>query len=282
MKLKNVQQEVKRFTRIQKILISLIIVLVLVSVITLISGANALSKFGYNVFSMIRYSLIDHPVETITNWQHNLDELKTVQEENDRLNEIIASQKSNKAELDEKTRMLKEMEDLMNFKVNANYDKINASVMYRDISTWSNTIVINKGSDDGITTDMAVITSKGLLGKVGEVTSNTAKVKLLSTENGDVNVSVRVELKNGTTDGILEGYDVKKGVYTIQLFEANAKVEKGMKIITSGNGGVFPPGILVGKVKTVEESYNSKGKMIEVTPSVDFNDFSFVSVLKVK
>lgn len=282
MKLRNVHKEVKRFTRIQKILISLIIVLVLVSVITLISGANALSKFGYNVFSLIRYSLIDHPVETISDWQKNLDALKTVQEENDRLNEIIASQKSNKAELDEKTRMIQEMEELMNFKVNANYDKVNASVMYRDISTWSNTIVINKGSRDGLAVDMAVITSKGLLGKVSEVSENSAKVKLLSTENGDVNVSVRVELKEGTTDGILENYDMKKGVYKIQLFDANAKVEKGMKLITSGNGGVFPPGILIGKVADVEESYNSKGKTIEVKPSVDFNDFSMVSVLKVK
>ena len=282
MKLKNVQHEVKRFTRIQKILISLIIVLVLVSAITLISGANALSKFGYNVFSLIRYSLIDHPVETISDWQKNLDALKTVQEENDRLNEILSSQKSNKAELDEKTRMIAEMEALMDFKVNVNYEKINAAIMYRDISTWSNTIVINKGSNDGIEVDMAVITSKGLLGKVSEVTTNTSKVKLLSTENGDVNVSVRVELKEGTTDGILESYDMKKNVYTIQLFDANAKVEKGMKLITSGNGGIFPPGILVGKVKTVEESYNSKGKTIEVTPSVDFNDFSLVSVLKVK
>lgn len=283
MKLTNVQKEVKRFTRLQKILISFIVVLLLFGAITLATGGNALSRFGYDVFSIIKYSLIDHPVEVVKDWKEQLDALKVVYNENDELKKIIASQNMYKAELDEKSRIIEELEELYNLEVSANYEKINAEVMSRDISTWSNTITLNKGSKQGIEVDMAVVSSKGLIGKISEVNTNTCKVKLLTTENGDASVSIKVELEDGsTTDGILENYTASNNRYNIQLFDANAKIEKGLRVITSGNGGVFPPGILVGKVNSEEEAYDNKGKKLIVKPSVDFNDFSYVAVLKVK
>ncbi|MDD3049371.1 MAG: rod shape-determining protein MreC [Bacilli bacterium] len=283
MKLRDVQKEVKRFTHMQKILTSLIVVCILLGLISIVSGGNALTRFGYNAFSMVKYSLIDHPVEVVKNWKEQFDALKTVYKENEELNKIIASQDMYKAELDEKTRIIEELQELYDLKIDANYDKINAEVMSRDISTWSNTIVLNKGSKQGIENDMAVVTAKGLIGKVSEVSKDSCKVKLLTTENNDVSVSIKVELEDGTTsDGILEYYDASSKRYSVQLFNANADVKKGMKIITSGNGGVFPPGILVGKVKSVEDSFDNKGKKLKVTPSVDFNDFSYVAILKVK
>lgn len=283
MKLTDVQKEVKRFTRIQKILISMIVVFLLFGLITLATGGNALSRFGYDAFSVVKYSLIDHPVEVVKNWKEQLDALKTVYDENDDLKKIISSQNMYKAELDEKTRIIEELEELYNLEVSANYEKINAEVMSRDISTWSNTVTLNKGSKHGIEVDMAVVSSKGLIGKISEVNANTCKVKLLTSENGDASVSIKVELKDGTTtDGILENYNASNNRYNIQLFDANAKIEKGLSVITSGNGGVFPPGILVGKVNSEEEAYDNKGKKLIVRPSVDFNDFSYVAVLKVK
>lgn len=282
MKLTDVQKEVKRFTRIQKILISIIVVFILFGLITIATGGNAVSRFGYNAFSMIKYSLVDHPVEVVKNWKEQFDALKTVYDENDKLNKILASQKMYKAELDEKTRIIEELEELYNLEISANYEKINAEVMSRDISTWSNIITLNKGSKDGIEVDMAVVSAKGLIGKVSEVNDHSSKVKLLTTENNDVSVSIKVELEDGTTtDGILEYYDATTNRYSIQLFDASAKIEKGLTVITSGNGGVFPPGILVGKVRSEEDSYDNKGKKLIVNPSVDFNDFSYVAILKV-
>ncbi|NBK98175.1 MAG: rod shape-determining protein MreC [Erysipelotrichia bacterium] len=283
MKLEDVQKEVKRFTRIQKILISLIVVLLLFGVISLTTGGNALTRFGYDAFTSVKYSLIDHPVEVVKNWTSQLEALKTVYDENDELKKMIASQKMYKAELDEKTRIIEELEKLYDLEVSADYEKIGAEVLARDPSTWSNIVTLNKGSKDGIEVDMAVICAKGLIGKVSEVNAHTSKVKLLTTENNDASVSIKVELSEGTTtDGILEHYDAKNKKYSIQLFDANAKIEKGMKIITSGNGGVFPPGILVGKVSSEEDSYDNKGKKLMGTPSVNFNDFSYVAILKVK
>lgn len=60
------------------------------------------TRFKYNAFSMVKYSLIDHPVEVVKNWKEQFDALKTVYKENEELNKIIASQDMYKAELDEK------------------------------------------------------------------------------------------------------------------------------------------------------------------------------------
>lgn len=281
MKLPNMQKEIGHLTLTQKILISFISVVIIFGLITLIIGSNAVSKFGYDSFTMLRYGLIDKPIETLMNWQKDLSELKIAKAENDQLKNIISSQPMYKSLVDEQERKIKELESLMDFSSEATFSKEYAKVVYRDVSTWSNQITLNKGSNDGIKKDMAVISDKGLIGKVSQVNGNTCIVKLLTSERNDVNAAIKIELENGTTDGILNSYDVNKGTYQVQIFDANADIKRNMKVITSGSGGVFPSGIIVGKVKEIEELYNAKGKMVVVEPSVDFNDFEYVAILKV-
>ena len=282
MRLHDVEKEVKRFSGVQKVLITIICVLLILGIITVANGSNTISKTGYDAFTMLRYSIIEHPVEVITGWMDDLAHLREVQEENEELHAIIASQDMYKAELEEKERMLAEMEALMEFDSNAHYKKEYATIIYRDMNAWSNMITINKGEKDGIKTDMAVISYEGLIGKVVEVNKNTSKVKLLTNENKDISVAINIVLEDeSTTAGILENYDAENGRYNVQVFDTNVEIEKGMKILTSGTGGVFPSGILVGEVEDVTLLYNSKGRIVSVIPSVHFNDFDYVAVLKV-
>ncbi len=280
MKLHDVQQEVKRFTRVQKILISIIVVLVLFGSFSYLSKGNVVSKSGYNLFALIRYSVIEHPIEVIRDWNTQLQELNGIREENDKLQAQLSEVQLYKQLNKEKDRLIKEMEELYEFETHADFEKVYADVIARDPSTWSNMITLNKGRDHGVETDMAVISSKGLIGKVVEVYGSYCKVKLLTTETKDVSVSVNVELKKGTTAGILESYDANTRRYRVQIFDDHAEIKKGMKIVTSGNGGVFPPGILIGKVYSMEEMYDTKGQIVTVTPAVDFNDFDYVAILK--
>lgn len=282
MKLKDVQQEVKHFTRIQKILISLIVVLMLFGSFSYFSGGNIVSRSGYSLLTLIRYSIIEHPFEVISDWNSHLQELNGIRDENDELRSQLSEIELYKQLSEEKDRLIKEMEELHDFETHADFKKIYADVIARDPSTWSNMITLNKGSKQGIETDMAVISSKGLIGKVVEVYDEYCKVKLLTTETKDISVSVNVELKEGTTAGILESYDANTRRYRVQIFDDHAKIEKGMKVVTSGNGGVFPPGILIGKVYSMEEMYDTKGFIVTLTPSVDFNDFDYVAILKGK
>lgn len=282
MRLSKAEKEVKRFTTVQKILIGIISVITLFGFFTVVSGPNEASKQGYDMFTMLRYSLIEHPVETFKGWVEDLSYLRDVQEENEQLNSILSSQDMYKAELEEKERIIAELEELMNFDSNATYKKVYATIVGRDANTWSNIISLNKGEKDGIAKDMAVISNKGLVGKVVEVNKNTCKVKLLTTENKDVSVAVQIAVNDSaTTAGILEYYDGATSRYNVQVFDANVEIKEGMKVVTSGSGGVFPSGILVGEVEKVTSLYNSKGRIVTVIPSVSFNDFDYVAILKV-
>lgn len=283
MKIRNVQEEVKRFTRLQKTMISFIVISILLGSITLFNGSNSISGSIYNFFSLIKYSLIDYPVETITGFSTQLSELQSVYEENDELRAIIASQEMKEAELTALQSDVKELSELLDITSYATYSTLYASVINSDVSVWSHTITINKGSDDGISEDMAVISNLGLIGKITKTYANTSEVKLLTSENNDVSVSIKIQLDEDTyTTGILQYYDQDKESYIVQIYDANVEIESGMDVITSGSGGVFPSGILVGEVANIENLYNTKGLIVTVTPSVDFNAISYVAIAYVE
>lgn len=275
------KEDRKDFTRSQKILIGFIVFFLLFGTVTRITQGNIFSNFAYDSLSMIRYALIEGPVKAVTNYSSDLANMYKVRDENDALRSQISSQDNYKSQLDESNRKVKELEALMKLTSTSGYDSLYADIVNRDVQGWSNTITISKGSSDGVAVDDAVVCSKGLIGKVSQVNRNTAKVKLLTTENDDNQVAVKVEISAAkTTEGILQNYNNSTQTYVIQIFDTDAKLKENMKVITSGQGGVFPSGILIGTVSKIGDLYNSTGKSVSVKPSVDFNDFEYVAVLK--
>ncbi|MFV0381396.1 MAG: rod shape-determining protein MreC [Breznakia sp.] len=281
--LTQIKNEIYKFTRIQKILISICGFLLVFGIVARVSGGNAVSKAGYDIFTMFRHTLIENPAKTITNFTSDLTNLWKVKSENEELMQTLASQKNYEAQADEAKRRLKEIETLMDMHSTLNYDATYANVLVRDMEGWSNELTIDKGSKDGIEKNTAVISSEGLIGRVSEVHASSSKIKLLTTENKDNSVAISVDLENGSlVNGILENYDKEKGEYQIHIFESNSNIKSGMRIITSGNSEVFPPGILVGMISTVDDLYNAKGKVVMANPAVNFSDFNYVAVLGAK
>lgn len=161
----------------------------------------------------------------------------------------------------------------------SDFDIVHALVIERNRMYWFNTITLNKGSNKGIKEDMAVITGDGLIGKVTRVSKTTSEVKLLTTN--DINNKISVMIKNGNDSiyGIMSGYDNDKN--TLEVTGTNKVVEvlEGSLVYTSGMGGIFPSGILIGKVVGTENDKYDVSKIIKVEPSSNFNDFRFVNVL---
>ena len=275
------RKEVNHLSKSQKVLITIIVLLTIFGGVTRFTQGNFLSDFAYSSISMIRYSLVEGPIKAITNFSSDLAELYKVRDENDDLRSKISSQKMYKEELDEANRKISELEELLNVTKTSGFSPIYCNILNRDIQGWANSVTINKGSDDGIAVDNVVICSKGLIGKVVDVNANTSRVKLLTTESADNSVSVKVELnKESTTEGILQNYDASSGNYIVEIYDASAKITKGMSVVTSGKGGIYPSGILCGKVTSTSELYNSTGQTVMVEPSVNFSDFEYVAVLK--
>lgn len=121
-------------------------------------------------------------------------------------------------------------------------------VLRRSASNWWNTIIVDKGALDGITTDSPVITDIGLVGKTGKVTPNTAEVTLLTDEECRVAARIEGTQAKGILTGERGGFETRPDL-RLRFLDRTMKIEPGSNVYSSGDGGVFPAGLLLGKVK---------------------------------
>jgi len=177
-------------------------------------------------------------------------------------------------ELLEENNRLREM---VGYKMRAPFKQlIAAHVIKRSAAMWWNTLIIDKGSEDGIEPDRAVLTDAGLVGKTGRVTANMAEVVLLTDEL--CRVAAMVE---GTREkGILSG---ERGAFTstpdlrLRFLSRNGEIAPGMNVLSSGDGGVFPAKLLLGRVKLFENKDIAGEAVVE--PAVDFSKLEDVFVV---
>lgn len=159
------------------------------------------------------------------------------------------------------------------------YKKINASVVNRGVGSWFNTLNINKGAKSGIKAGYAVVTDKGLIGKIVSVSNFTSTVKLLSTDASINKISVKIQLDDKSIYGLLSSYNKKNNTYLVEGISDNTEITNGAKVVTTGLTDAFPAGILIGEVKSVTKDRYQLAKAVLVTPTVDFNDIDIVTVL---
>lgn len=272
-----------RFTRFQKIIIGCITFFVIMGFIAKgIQSKGGMADLGYDAVSMLRYGLLEKPVQTVQNWTSDFSNLWKVKEENDSLRYQLSQQPLYEAQLSEAQRQIAELKQQLEMKESlSQYDMVAANVIVRDADSWDNQFTIDLGSDDGMEKDMIVLSSKGVVGKISEVSKLTSKVKLLTSEDRQNNVAVKVSISSSeSSEGILQSYDANRGAFVIHIFDGNNNIKEDMNVITSGKGGVYPSGLLIGTVNTIEELSNSIGKTIYVKPSADFQNFEYVQVIK--
>lgn len=149
-----------------------------------------------------------------------------------------------------------------------------ATIITRDHSAWWNTIKINRGSKDGVTPDMPVITDRGLVGKTTVVTDHLSMVMLVTDE--ECKVAVKVE---GTREqGIESGLRASTGDLQLCFLDKLADLKPGQKVYTAGvSGGIFPSGIEVGTVKSFQVR-ELDGQAI-LDPAADLNNLEDLFVI---
>lgn len=163
----------------------------------------------------------------------------------------------------------------------SDYEIVNATIISRNMDYWFNTLTINKGLSDGIKHDMAVIDNSGLIGRISMVTKNTSEVKLITTKDTKNKVSAVIKNKDDDVYGIINGYDNRNNLLHLIITD-NKKINDNSKVETTGMGGVFPRGILIGKVVDVIKKDDGVTNVVRVKPSGNIEGERYVSVLKRK
>ncbi|HNX28252.1 MAG TPA: rod shape-determining protein MreC [Syntrophomonadaceae bacterium] len=200
------------------------------------------------------------------------------------LNEKISEQEEEIAKLNLENQVLREYEAevkrlrvLFNFSSN-NLDKYSLSaarVIARSPDNWLETIIIDKGSVDGIKKDMPVITPKGLVGRIGSVSEHASQVNLITDREIAVGATLQ---RSRNTSGIVEGM-VEGSLLKMINIPYYASVKPNDMVITSGLSEVFPPGIDIGAIYEVTEEPNGLLLSATVIPTVDFNKLEEVLVI---
>ena len=186
--------------------------------------------------------------------QFQLNQLKEIQLENDRLRELL------------------------NFKQRISPFMIPAQVIAKDISTEFETIRINKGSTDSVNQiaiqkRMAVVTPQGIVGYIREITPNNSVVLTVTDPGSRVDAIIQRSRARGVTVGVLGGKLRMKYVNRTE----DVKIDD--LVITSGLGGIFPKGLMIGKVyKVVKKPYGTE-QYIEIEPTVDFSKLEEIFVV---
>lgn len=165
----------------------------------------------------------------------------------------------------------------------SDFEKINASVVSKNVGYWYDKLVINKGSKDGIESKMAVIINNGVVGYISEVSSNSSNVQLLTSKSLKNKISVKIDLGNNEyANGLLIGYDSKKKNYNIEGISYSGIIPENAKVTTTGLNDNFPSGILIGYVSETTTDNFDLGKIVQVKPSANLENIEFVTVLKRK
>lgn len=184
----------------------------------------------------------------ITSVRSGLKTLEQLEAENNALRVDNRSLKATNQALRDVEHEINRLRHALNYRERSVFKLVPAEVVTRDSSTWWRTVTINRGSQDGIESDMPVVTDEGLVGKTTTVSPNISVVLLVSDENCRVAVTVE-----GTREqGIVTGERVAAGItplLDLNYLSKQANLQPGQKALTSGVGGVFPAGLPVGTVK---------------------------------
>ena len=227
--------------------------------------------------------IVFYPFKVVINGINNYKELKDIRKKYQGLLPEVERIDSLNAENIELRKQLTKMKEELDIDYTVNdYEFLNATVISRNVNHWYNTITIDKGTYNGVSNDMVVVNSKGLIGKVINVTTFTSDVRLVTTS--DTNNKISVTISNGKTsvNGLIKEYNYKNNYLLVEGVSNTEKIGTGYYVYTSGLGGVFPSGILIGIVDDITTDEYGLTKIISVSPAVNFADINYVAILKRK
>ncbi|WP_404453259.1 rod shape-determining protein MreC [Virgibacillus necropolis] len=227
-------------------------------------------------------SVVHTPVKFITDIFTNIDDLKDTYKENQILKEKLSQYKSLIYEVQEIKEDNKELRKTLD-KTNSirDFNPIQATVMSRTPERWVEQITINKGLQDGVRSNMAVITADGMVGKIQTASQFSSTVQLLTGFDQFNRISATISRKEGNDIfGLIEEYDKETNSLHFKIIEeSEADLKKGEKVFSSGMGGVFPAGLFIGTVKEVVPDQYGLTQTALVEPAADMFEINNVIVV---
>ena len=259
---------------------TLLLVVVLLSNILLISGqigqGARISPLEVSIF--VIFSHVQRMTSTVVNsvndiWSGYIG-LQGTSEENELLRNQVNELHFKLQERSALVNRTLRLEQLLELRSKLDLPTTAASILAVDTTPWFRAVVVDKGFDDGLRQDMAVLGPKGIVGRVvSQIGQTVAKIQLIIEREAAAGAVIEQTGVAGIVTGIGSTTLLSMN-YVSNLDEVNV----GERIITSGIEGIYPRGFAIGQVKSVERG-SGLHQVIEVEPAVDFSQLSEVIVV---
>jgi rod shape-determining protein MreC len=195
-----------------------------------------------------------------------------VQQENARLREEIRWLRQENHRYLETYLQYQRLQRLLNLREQVPHDVVVSEVVGRNSNNWTEIIYINKGTRDRIVKGLPVVTHEGLVGQVIHAAPGLSQVMLLT----DFRSGVDALVQRTRISGIVSGRG--RNVAELRFLPVGADLQPGDRLISSGMGGVFPKGLIIGEVNEVHAN-GRQSHHVEIQPGVDFSHLEEVMVL---
>jgi len=226
-------------------------------------------------------NFVQSPVETASSatkdFFKSFYELRAAQEENSVLKQRVEQLEFR---LLEQSRLSSENErllGLLNLKDSYDYEVLPARIISRDPSSWFDTIVLNKGSLNGVRLNSPVVSEGGLVGRVTALSPVSAQVTLISKSRMGVGAVIG-ELGVSEAIGVVSG-DGTRNLLEMGYVEGTKEVRKGEVVYSTGQDGIYPPGLKIGEVIEIKKGSSTEPHLITLKPASNLGNLREVAIL---
>lgn len=275
-----------RFLTNKKMIMLLISVLIFISLITfsLSSRGGNIVQSGANDVTGVVGRLLSKPTNAIFGVVDSVNDVQSTYEENQRLKgqlDAIHEKEAAIAALKSENQQLKDelgLEELV-----TEYTVRRGNVISRNPDQWINQVIIDLGTMNGMERGMPVMNNNGLVGYISETNPTSSKVTLISNVDlsaSKVSSEIILEEEEETIQGIISEYKTDTNQLVMSQITSDAEIKPGTLVTTSGLGGAFPRGLVIGEVEAVRLDEQGLERLVFIKPLSDFNNIRIVSVIE--
>ena len=256
----------------------IITIIILILIVVFTNGENNSSFFQNGISKLVMpiQNGLTYLKNAISGNDTFFTDISKLEEENEQLQNRNSELEQSLRELESIKAENETLKEYLNLTEKyGEYETIPAYIINKDISNYSKTIIINVGSNDGIKENMTVIADEGLVGHVVSVTDTTAQVQTIIDTGSSVSCTMSSTDESIVCKGTLESTSELRAMY----IPTDYNIIQGDSIETSGLGGIYPRGVHIGTVKSVESTKNITDRYAIIETAVDFDKLSTVLVI---
>lgn len=261
----------------------LMIALLLVNVILMAFQAKDVNSGQrvIRVWTQTTADFVQSPVTSLSasfsQYFSSISNLRSAQDENGDLKQKVQELQVELKQKDDLSSENNRLKAMLNLKEQSKITVLTARIIGRDPSVWFDSSIVNRGSLDGVKLNMPVVTDGGLVGRITAVSPLTAQVDLITYNKSGVGGIVG-EIATSNAIGVIIGTS-KKDLLEMKYVPGSVEVQVGQAVFTTGQDGIFPPGLKIGDIVSVATGSATTPHQILIQPAAKLNSMQEVGVL---